>query len=87
VNVRPAEERGGGRCVELAGELVTRRLELEDGTDDRRAGGEADLEDVGALEDGGGAVLELELEDEREGVAGGDVDGERSGAPIEAGDD
>ena len=30
---------------------------------------------------------EEELEDEREGVAGGDVDGERGGAPVDAGDD
>ena len=67
--------------------IDSRRLELEDGTDDRRAGGAADLEDVRALEVGGGAVLEEELEDEREGVAGGDVDGERGGAPVDAGDD
>jgi hypothetical protein len=82
VNVRPAEERCGDFGGELAGEFVTRRVELEDGTDDRGAGGAADLEDVRALEIGGGAVLELELEDEREGVAGGDVDGERGGSPI-----
>jgi hypothetical protein len=82
VDVRPAEERRGDGGGDEAGELVADGLEVEDGTDDRRAGSEADLEDVRALELGGGAVLEEELEDERERVAGGDVDGERGGAPI-----